>query len=202
MQTINFITSNKQKIEWGNEIAIEYGYDIEFKAYPYDFDEKRSIEAKEIAMHKVEQAIKFSDAPFIVEDSGFYIDALNGFPATFVKFGLTTIGLSGIVKLMKDIKDADRTYSIKSAIGYGNPFKKTVKVVSSSSEGILSYGYVPGDERGWGEIMGLIMPINHKTTITKFDNKEWLNYKHDIVNGDAFSRSLGKILKIIIDDLV
>ena len=46
------------------------------------------------------------------------------------------------------------------------------------------------------------MPINHKTTITKFDNKEWLNYKHDIVNGDAFSRSLGKILKIIIDDLV
>lgn len=201
MQTIDFITSNEQKIEWANEIAIEYGYAIKFRAHPYDFDEMRSIKADEIAARKVEQGMAIDDQPFIVEDSGFYIDALSGFPATFVKFGLSTIGLSGIVKLMKDVEDKYRTYYIKSAIGYGNPSKKLTNVVISSSGGILSRDYVAGDERGWGEIMGIIIPKNYNTPVTRFSNDEWTRYKHDIKEGDAFSISLGKILKIISEDI-
>lgn len=200
MQILNFITSNVYKVEWANEIAEKLGYSIRFEKHSYNFEEGRANNVEEVIKEKIKQGIKFIKHPFIVEDSGFFIDSLNGFPGTYVKFGLTTIGIKGIIKLMEKIDDEKRTYSINSSIGYGNPISKRIHTVVSTSVGKLSKSYVSGNEHDWGEIMGIIIPNGYKTTITQFDDMEWLRYKQDIKNGDAFTVSLGKILKIINDE--
>ena len=200
MQIVDFVTSNANKVAWANEIAEKCDYPIHFEKYSYDFEEGRTTDVEETVRKKVEQSMVVAKRQFIVEDSGFFIDALNGFPATYVKFCLTTIGITGITTLMGKVDDGKRTYSIKSAIGYGNPeLKKTCTVLSSSS-GKLGRHHVAGNDRGWGDIMGLIIPHGYETTITKFDDLEWLHYKCDIENGDAFTVSLGKILRIINDN--
>ena len=62
--------------------------------------EPRSEDLEEIAKAKVIQAYEKVGHPCIAMDSGFYIEALGGFPKTFVNFALSTIGINGILKLM------------------------------------------------------------------------------------------------------
>lgn len=202
MQVVDFITSNENKIEWANEIASKGGYDIRFKKRHYEFEEGRSTDPEEIALKKVRQGMEVETNPFVVEDSGFFIDALNGFPGTFVKFGLSTIGIKGIITLLNGVNGEERTYSIKSAIGYGNPELKTKKVVISSSIGKIGSEFVYGNDHGWGEIIGIIIPDGYATTVTLFSDTDWQHYRNDVIKGDAFSVSLGKILKIISDGSV
>ena len=76
LDEIVFVTHNKGKI------ASAQNYLKKVKLVPYDFelDEPRSDDLKEIATAKVKQAYEIVKKPCIAQDSGFYIDALNGFP--------------------------------------------------------------------------------------------------------------------------
>lgn len=197
MQIVDFVTSNSEKVKWVNGVAEKYNYQLRFEMYKYDFEEGRSTDVEDVVKKKVTSCMEVEKRPFIVEDSGFFIDALNGFPSTFVKFGLSTIGINGILKLTKDIDDEKRTYSIRSAIGYGDPISKRSITVISSSTGKLSRELTTGNYRNWGDIMGLIIPEGYKTTIAQFDDEKWQHYKYDTEKGDAFTVSIGKILKII-----
>ena len=85
---------------------------------------KVNVKAVEIQNERLEKIAKFSalDAfkkcnfPLFVEDSGLFINALNGFPGPYSKFFFTTVGLKGILKLMKNIKNRDAYF--KSVIAF------------------------------------------------------------------------------------
>ncbi len=49
-------------------------------------------------------------------DSGFYIDALNGFPRAFVNFALDTIGTQGILDIMRGKEN--RKCSFRECVAY------------------------------------------------------------------------------------
>lgn len=61
----------------------------------------------------------------IVEDSGFFIEALGGFPMTHIKFSLQTIGVKNILKAL--IGERNRKAYWKMVVAYvsgKNKFKK------------------------------------------------------------------------------
>ncbi len=60
---------------------------------------------QEVSRAKALQAFATLQRPLIVEDSGFVIDALKGFPGPFSKYVLETIGIQGILKLMEGEKN-------------------------------------------------------------------------------------------------
>ena len=109
LDEIVFVTHNKGKLA----SAQRYLKKAKLISYDYELIEPRSDDIKEIATAKVKQAYDIVKKPCIAQDSGFYIDSLNGFPRTFVNFAMDTIGVDGFLTLMKDKED--RNVHLKNA---------------------------------------------------------------------------------------
>jgi XTP/dITP diphosphohydrolase len=96
--TIYFATSNAGKV--ANAQAALRPFGITVKQTDVDLVESRSEDPAVIALEKATQAYKKFRKPLLVEDSGFFIEALGGFPMTHIKFSLKTIGIEGILRAM------------------------------------------------------------------------------------------------------
>ncbi len=108
----------------------------------------------ELQADTLEEVVEYSLSHYkgenvFVEDSGFFIDALGGFPGVYSRYVLDTIGNNGILRLLDSIKD--RGAQFEAVIGYkplsgGNVklFKGVVKgFVSLSPKGETGFGYDP-----------------------------------------------------------
>lgn len=112
---IFLVTSNARKVEDYNR-RIDNGEYI-VKNVALDLNEGRSMDILEIAKLKLLQAKElFPGKRIIVEDRGFFIPALNGFPGPFVKLFLNTIGIDGLLKLMAG--EDNREASLITVLGY------------------------------------------------------------------------------------
>ncbi len=118
---LNFVTSNKNKVKEVQRI-VGKGYILNhiFMKYP----ELRSDYSDEIAESSAKQLADKLNKTIIVEDSGLFIKGLNGFPGTSSAYIHKRIGLQGILKLMKNIKNREARYI--SAVAYCEPGKKPV----------------------------------------------------------------------------
>lgn len=114
MSKIVFVTTNKGKIASAKKFLGDEN--IEVVPYNYELIEPRTDDIQEIAKQKVLQAYSVVKQPCIAMDSGFYIDALNGFPRAFVNFALDTIGTQGILDIMRGKEN--RKCSFKECVAY------------------------------------------------------------------------------------
>ena len=85
------------------KIGKRYGINIEWKRMEYL--EPQGNDLIEIARKSAELLAEKIKEPFFIEDSGLFIEALNGFPGPYSSFVFKTIGNEGIIKLMKGIKN-------------------------------------------------------------------------------------------------
>ena len=112
---IHFITSNQRKFASFQKLLQPLGIDLQ--QLDYDFDEGRGLDIQTIAKSKLAQAKKaFPNKCLIVDDRGFFIPALNGFPGPFVKLLLDSFSYPGIIKLMQD--ETDRRAIFSFAVSY------------------------------------------------------------------------------------
>ena len=101
---IHFITSNQRKFTSLQRLLQPLGVDLQ--QLDYDFNEGRGLDIQTIAKSKLSQAKKaFPNKRLIVDDRGFFIPALKGFPGPFVKLLLDSFSYPGIIKLMKGETD-------------------------------------------------------------------------------------------------
>lgn len=100
---VYFATSNKAKVAGANQALAPFGIDV--RQINLDLIESRSEDPKDIALEKARQAYKQLKKPVLVEDSGFFIEALGGFPMTHVKFSLKTLGIGNILKMMRGVEN-------------------------------------------------------------------------------------------------
>ena len=123
---IYFVTCNKCKV---NEVQKIVGGKYLIKQIPIDYPELRSDYPEEIAKLAAKQLADKLNKPIIVEDSGLFIKALNGFPGTSSAYIHKRIGLKGILKLMKGVKNREAMYV--SAVAYCEPGKDSVSFLGS-----------------------------------------------------------------------
>ncbi len=76
----------------------------------------------------------------VLEDDGLYIDALGGFPGPYSEYVYRTIGLDGILKLMKNIQNREATF--RAALGVYTP-SGSIEVVQG-----ICRGYIAESKRG------------------------------------------------------
>ena len=156
---INFVTSNKNKVKEFKQILEP---EIKVNHIDISYPELRSDDPEEIAKQSAEMlANKFKKA-VVVEDSGLFIKALNDFPGTCSSYIHKRIGLRGILKLLKGLKDRRCTY--KSAVAYCSPGKKPISflggedgTISETIRGKFGFGHDPifipnGSNKTYGEI--------------------------------------------------
>ncbi|HLC43737.1 MAG TPA: RdgB/HAM1 family non-canonical purine NTP pyrophosphatase [Patescibacteria group bacterium] len=95
---IAFVTTNKGKFEEVENLLKSYGVDVEWINRKYEEDNDDTVEdtAKKAAKKLADELKK----PIVLEDTGLFFEAYDGFPGPSPKFVFKTLGYKGIFKLL------------------------------------------------------------------------------------------------------
>jgi XTP/dITP diphosphohydrolase len=135
------VTSNAGKAA---EVAAFFNGLLEVDHVALDVPEHRSSDIAEITRRKAQYAYSQLNTPLIVDDTGFFIDALNGFPGTYAAFVLNSIGNTGILKLMEGVPD--RSARFTTGIAYAD--EHDIQVFTGNLEGRIARN--PRGNNGFG----------------------------------------------------
>jgi XTP/dITP diphosphohydrolase len=79
-----YITGNQNKIDVAKQFLDPLG--LSFEPHPLELIEIQSHSIEEIAIYKAKQAFEKLNQPLFVNDHGWAITALNGFPGAYMKY--------------------------------------------------------------------------------------------------------------------
>jgi XTP/dITP diphosphohydrolase len=141
---IVFATSNKNKVYEAKQVLSKFGIKVE----------KTNIEKVELQSEKLEKIVSYAlmqikeeNRIVVIEDSGLFINILNGFPGPYSSFVFKKIGCDGILKLMED--ERVRKAEFVSVVGCKHKgrkvlFKeKTYGTISTIKAGKSGFGFDP-----------------------------------------------------------
>ena len=162
MKAFNFITQNSGKVAELHAKASDFGLEIiQVKA---SYPELQADTLDEVVWHGLRYCREKFQPPFIIEDSGLFIDDAQGFPGPYSAYVHKTIGNAGIVRLIGE----GQTARFESTIGsYYRDFKLfhgSVEGRIVSPRGLQGFGFDPIFEykgRTFAE-----MAINEKNAIS------------------------------------
>lgn len=120
MARLAFVTTNQGKVDFlrivlepliaeGKIGGVDMAPDVELTEIQADT-------VTDICRAKAAEAFQLLGRPAIVQDSGFSIAALNGFPGPYTKYVLGTLGVDGLLKLMEG--QTDRRCGFPACVGY------------------------------------------------------------------------------------
>ncbi len=154
-----FATSNINKLKETRKM----GFDVDCKNI--ELDEIQSIHTEQVAKHKAAQAYAKLRLPVIVEDTGLYINELNGFPGALVKWLAHGLGYEKICRLV-DICGNRRAYA-ETCIAFCNG--KTTKTFVGKVKGRIAMHPKGKRDFGWDYIF---IPEGSTKTFAEMSMKE------------------------------
>jgi XTP/dITP diphosphohydrolase len=111
-----FATGNKGKYAEAARIAARFG--VRLTRVNRQKFEIQSDELKEIACFAAKEASDAIHRAVVAEDSGFFVDALGGFPGPYSSYIFRTIGNEGILRLMNSVRN--RRAHFQAAVAFCN----------------------------------------------------------------------------------
>jgi XTP/dITP diphosphohydrolase len=171
-KSITFVTTNKGKIA----SAHQYLKNTTIHSLSAELIEPRTDDVREIAKAKVLQAYEIAKEPCIALDAGFFVDELNGFPRAYVNPMLETIGIEGMIKLMKGVEN--RNCHFLSCLAYYDGTE--VRIFESKSPGFISEA-IRGrsKEIKWSDLWYIFIPEGYDKTLAEFTTEEHEYYSDD-----------------------
>ncbi|MEM4929094.1 MAG: XTP/dITP diphosphatase [Acidilobaceae archaeon] len=146
--------------------------------------EVQSSSLEEIALKAVRIAYIKHRVPLAVDDSGLFIEALNGFPGVYSNYIYKTIGISGILKLLEG--EVMRKACFKTVVAAVVPPLEIIVhgevcgEITKEPRGVGGFGFDP-----------IFVPENHSKTFAEMSLEEKNAISH---RGKAF-RALARKLK-------
>ncbi|MDE1856099.1 MAG: RdgB/HAM1 family non-canonical purine NTP pyrophosphatase [Candidatus Micrarchaeota archaeon] len=168
-----FVTSNHNKLREAEQI-------LERKVAHSDIDvpEIQSINGADIVRDKAERAYKILKKPVVVEDTGLYIESLNGFPGALVKLVLVNCGTDGIARLVK--RGQSRAAHAEVYIGFYDG--KKMRIFSGRTDGRIALR--PRGKSGFGWDV-LFVPKGYTKTYSQMSSELKNKISH---RGKAFRK--------------
>lgn len=139
--TFTVVTSNKNKAQ---EVAAFFAGVAEVHHTFLEIPEFRDNDVGVIAKDKARYAWNVLRCPLIVDDTGLFVAALNGFPGPYAAYVLHTIGMEGILRLLEGVKD--RSAYFETAIAYADEVG-TIRVFRGVVDGTIVF---PCGKEGFG----------------------------------------------------
>lgn len=143
MVKLVLVSSNKRKIDELKRLLSQY---IKIEARQFEYPELKLDDPCEISKAAAKALAEKLKKTVLVEDSGFFIEALKGFPGTNTKFSDRRIGNKGLIKLMEGVRNRKAFY--KSAIGLCSPGKKPLCFLGTEEGKVANR--IKG-KKGWGQ---------------------------------------------------
>ncbi|HDD67784.1 MAG TPA: XTP/dITP diphosphatase [Candidatus Thorarchaeota archaeon] len=163
------VTQNRHKL--AELTPLFKRYNVPFETTSYEKFEIRSDDVEQIARAAALHAADVFGRPVVVDDTGLFIDALNGFPRAYPALVLDTIGRKGILRLMEGV--ADRTARFVTAVGYSDG--TMVKTFVGEMKGTIAL-----EERGTGGFGydPIFMPEGFDRTYAELSFEEKVSISH------------------------
>ncbi len=166
-----FATGNKHKVSEASAILSHLGYEVEpllIREKAPELIEPQAEGIEEVAISKIKQArelvmgTELEDSVLLAEDSGLFIDSLGGFPGPYSSYVESTLGLSGVLKLMSAESERGAEFRAVTAVCTGRRVITATGIcrgqISGEISGEMGFGYDPifipddGDGRTCGEM--------------------------------------------------
>ncbi len=114
-----YVTTNPGKIRE----ARQYLGDETITDYDYDYPEIQSESMKAIAAEGARDAYRKLGEPVVVDDSGLFVNGLEGFPGPYSSYVEEKLGIERVWNLVEPLDD--RTASFRCVMAYcdGDPFE-------------------------------------------------------------------------------
>lgn len=113
MKQVALLTGNKGKLqEFRHELA---RIGVEVRQLTAEIDEVQADTLQEVVGHCLRQADGQGLGDVVLDDSGLFVEALNGFPGVYSAYAQKTLGCEGLLRLLDG--RADRHARFDSCIG-------------------------------------------------------------------------------------
>jgi non-canonical purine NTP pyrophosphatase (RdgB/HAM1 family) len=99
-----FVTSNLSKLSEAEEVL-----GVKLKHHALDLPEVQSLDIEEVVHAKARAAVERLGMPVLVEDTSLELAGLGGFPGPLVRWLLSSVGPSGICRIVNTFKDRRAT---------------------------------------------------------------------------------------------
>ena len=118
---LQYVTTNPGKVRE----AREYLGDQTISAYEFDYAEIQSESMETIAAEGAREAYREIGEPVVVDDSGLFVAAFDGFPGPYSSYVEETLGIERVWELARTVED--RTASFRCVMAYcdGEPFESS-----------------------------------------------------------------------------
>lgn len=93
-----FVTTNTHKFQEVSSVLEEYPVTLTHQNQEYE--ENHDVGLEEIVRTAVVRLAEELQQPVVIEDTGLYFEAYEGFPGALPKFVINTIGIRGVFKLL------------------------------------------------------------------------------------------------------
>lgn len=134
MTSISFLTGNPSKLALAQRILAPF--QIELIQVDLSLMEPQADRVETVVSSKAQQGYRQLQKPVIAEDSGFFIEALKGFPGPYSRYVLETLGVDAILRLMQGVPD--RSCRFISALTYIDAQGQTQTFIDEAAVGRLS----------------------------------------------------------------
>lgn len=141
MTDISFITTNPNKFNEMKELFNTHG--LELGWINRKLPEIQASTLEDVVKHALSTA---GMKNVFIEDAGFFIGALGGFPGVYSRYVYDTIGNAGILRLLEGEKNRKATFV--ATIGYIDEVGRDIKLFKGEVKGNVSH--VPQGHRGFG----------------------------------------------------
>lgn len=141
-----FLTGNPIKLRLAK--AIWSKYNVDFEHQKLETPEIQAFTTEEVAKYSAQWAANHLGRAVIVNDVGYYIEALNGFPGAYIKYINKWLTSQDLLNLM--IGKTNRRLEIQDILAYCEPNQEpvifTAKLYATLSSKTEGKGLNPMDE--------------------------------------------------------
>ena len=173
---ITYVTGNWAKIKSAKLILEPLG--VKVNHIKMDTTEIQSNDTAEIAKFSAKEASEKLKCAVLKNDTGFFIEALKGFPGPYTHYVDEVLGEDGILKLLEGVENR-RAY-FKECFAYCEYGKEPIVFES------ITYGTIDtkkGGQYGWGWDF-IFIPDGYPKTLGSYpDEERLLIWSHDALDG-------------------
>jgi non-canonical purine NTP pyrophosphatase (RdgB/HAM1 family) len=142
--TLIFATQSVHKLQEAERIL-----DIKIERYDIDLPEIQAVDIEDVVIYKARFAYAVIKKPVMIEDTGLFINVLNGLPGALIKWFVQRLGIDGLCKIMGQF--SDKSALAKTIIvtydGFDDP-----KLFVGEVKGKISAGPKGSEGFGWDAI--------------------------------------------------
>jgi XTP/dITP diphosphohydrolase len=156
---ITVVTTNPGKAKEFRSALRGLPLDLHLLDRPYHEIQADTLE--EVASFGVQEVARALRGDFMLEDSGLFIDTANGFPGVYSAYVMKTVGVEGVLRLMRGAGDRRARFASVVGLSFGGEthlFRGECQgTISRTARGHRGFGFDPifvprGERRTFGEM--------------------------------------------------